>query len=208
MTLRMADGPVANLPPGLDAYAGYTDRGGIGITFPGVVARYPNAQHLSITVHGQAPAMCGDVENGALSSWAGYDYGYANASNVGPQILQHGRPRKLWVAHYTNTPHICDSATCWSSSPVAWEADGTQWTDHGGAWDESLLKDDFFTPGGGPMPRSALPASALPILEVNTSNSQPNQWDVVMRGTDGHVYHIWFQLGSGWSGPEDLTEVG
>ena len=32
--LRMVDGPVANLPPGFDAYAGYVNRSGIGITYP------------------------------------------------------------------------------------------------------------------------------------------------------------------------------
>lgn len=139
----MADGPVANLPAGMDAYAGYADAGGIGITWPQVQA-LPATHHLSISIHG-APAMCGDVEKGALTSWAGYDVGYASASNAGALIARYGRPRRLWVAHYT-TPHICTSAKCWPSSPLAWEADGTQWTDHGGVWDESLLADHFFAP--------------------------------------------------------------
>lgn len=148
--LRMGDGPVADLPAGLDAYAGYADQGGIGVTWP-AVQLLPAAYHLSISIHG-APAMCGDVENGALNSWNGYDVGYVNTSNAGALILRDGRPRKLWTAHYTNTAHICTSAQCWPSSPVPWEADGTQWTDHGGLWDESQLADDFFDfldPSGG-----------------------------------------------------------
>lgn len=144
MTLRMGDGPVANLPAGLDAYAGYADTGGIGVTYPGVVAKYPDAHHLSISVHGQAPAECGDVESGSLASWKGYTVGYASTSRAGDLIRVDGRPRKLWTAHYTNTPHICTSRICWPSSPTIWEADGTQWTDHAGAWDESLLLDNFF----------------------------------------------------------------
>ncbi len=140
--LRMGDGPVANLPPGLEAYAGYIDNSGIGVTFADVYARYPNAQHLSISVHGN-PAMCGDVENGALSSWAGYDYGYCSVSQVNRLIALYGRPRKLWTAH--DDPligaHIC-SPQCWPG--LVTTADGTQHASHGGLWDESLLDDHFF----------------------------------------------------------------
>jgi hypothetical protein len=39
--------------------------------------------------------------------------------------------------------HICDP-TCWPG--LVTTADGTQWIDHDGAWDESLLADDFFGP--------------------------------------------------------------
>lgn len=147
MTLRMADGPVANLPPGLDAYAGYVNRSGIGITWPGVSA-IPAKYHLSITTDG-APAMCADVENGAMSSWAGYTYGYSSVSNVNGLIARYGRPKKLWTAHYTGIPHICSPA-CYPG--LATTADGTQWTDHGGAWDESLLADDFFSLAPPPSP--------------------------------------------------------
>jgi len=217
MTLRMADGPVANLPPGLDAYAGYTDQGGIGITWPAVQA-IPAAHHLSISVHGLAPAMCGDVESGALISWAGYDCGYAAASNVGALILRYGRPRRLWVAHYTGRPHICTSGQCWPSSPLPWAADGTQWTDHGGAWDESLLADNFFAasfplpPGVPVMARTQLPAQALPIQSTSTAAWADGRLDVFMVGADGHVYHIWFNEPAGpthgWNGPEIMDNAG
>jgi hypothetical protein len=143
MTLRMGDGPVGNLPDGLDAVAGYVDDSGIGETYPQVVARFPALQHLSISTHGAA-ADCADVENGALRSWKGYRVGYADASNCGGQIVVDGRPDRLWVAHHTGEAHICTSAACWPASPVEWVADGTQWVDHGGLWDESLLADDFF----------------------------------------------------------------
>lgn len=139
MTLRMADGLPANLPAGLQAYAGYVDDGGDGITYPTVLADFPTARHLSISVHG-APAMCADVENGALNSWKGYTVGYCSVSRADVLVQLDGRPRKLWTAHYTGVPHICGPA-CGLTSTTA---DATQWTDHGGVWDESLLLDDFF----------------------------------------------------------------
>ncbi len=140
MTLRMADGPVANLPAGFDAYAGYVDTSGIGVTFPGVVAHFPDARHLSISAHG-APAQCADLENGAMSDWTGYPVGYCAVSAVMANVAAHGRPEKLWTAHYTETPHLCGPMTCkWPGLTIA--ADGTQW--HSGVYDESLLADDFF----------------------------------------------------------------
>jgi hypothetical protein len=140
--MRMADGPVANLPPGLDAYAGYVNRSGIGITYPAVVAKYPNALHLSITTNG-SPAQCADVESGAMSNWTGYEYGYCSVANVNTLINQYGRPPKLWTAHYDPNigAHIC-SPRCWPG--LLTTADGTQWIDHNGAWDESLLSPTFF----------------------------------------------------------------
>jgi len=143
MTLRMADGPVANLPPGMDAYAGYVNDSGIGRTYPGVVAKYPDAIHFSITTNGSA-AQCADVESGAMSNWVGYEYGYCSVSNVNSLIQRYGRPKKLWTAHYDAAigAHIC-SPVC--TPGLVTTADGTQWTDHGAAdWDESLLSEDFF----------------------------------------------------------------
>jgi hypothetical protein len=144
----MADGPAANLPAGLDAYAGYIDQSGIGVTYPTVVAKFPAAHHLSISVHGH-PADCGDVESGALTSWAGYRVGYCAVSQVNDLIHRYGRPTKLWTAHYTNTAHIC-SPVCWPG--LVTTADGTQWSTHGNRWDESLLNDTFFAPVGPPKP--------------------------------------------------------
>ena len=188
MTLRMADGPVANLPPGLDAYAGYVDNSGIGITWP-EVQQIPAANHLSISVWGN-PAMCADIEAGAMSSWAGYDYGYCSVSAVNSLIARFGRPRKLWTAHYDPSfgAHIC-SPICWPG--LVTTADGTQWTDHG-SWDESLLADDFFGTPTPPTPPpvkgttdvssrfkrltdgTAIAVEITPIGQVWVKNAAPN----------------------------------
>lgn len=140
MTLRMADGPVDNLPAGMDAYAGYVERSGIGITYPIVVKRFPNAYHLSISTHGN-PADCADVESGAQQSWKGYTVGYCSVSRAMALVGSTGRPAKLWTAHYGKGAHICGPHTC---GTVPFTADGTQWIDHTGKWDESLLFDNFF----------------------------------------------------------------
>lgn len=141
MTLTMGDGPVANLPAGLDAYAGYDDNSGIGETYPAILT-LPARYHMSISTQPGVSANCGDVESGALSSWIGYKVGYCNLANAQGLINRDGRPDKLWTAHYTNIPHICNPSCGLGFTGVA---DGTQWTDHGGAWDESLLANDFFS---------------------------------------------------------------
>lgn len=140
MTLNMGDGPVANLPAGLDAYAGYNDQSGIGETYPAILT-LPARYHMSISTQPGVVANCGDVESGALSSWIGYKVGYCNLANAQGLINRDGRPDKLWTAHYTNVPHICNSSCGFGFTGVA---DGTQWTDHGGLWDQSLLDDNFF----------------------------------------------------------------
>jgi hypothetical protein len=149
MTLTMGDGPPENIPPGLSAVAGYVNKSGIGITYPQVVAKFPNAYHLSITTNG-SPAMCADVETGAMSNWTGYSYGYCSVNRVNSLIASYGRPARLWTAHYDPAigAHICSPA-CWPG--LVTTADGTQWVDHGG-WDESLLKDDFFDLSPIPIP--------------------------------------------------------
>jgi len=138
----MGDGPPQNIPAGLDAVAGYVNDSGIGQTYDAVVRKFPDLLHLSITTDGD-PAMCADVESGAMKGWAGYDYGYCSVSNVNALVAQFGRPRKLWTAHQDPAigAHIC-SPLCWPG--LVTTADGTQWIDHNGAWDESLLADDFF----------------------------------------------------------------
>lgn len=166
MTLRMVDGPVANLPPGMDAYAGYVNPSGIGATWREVevLAAREHAIAFSITTDG-APAQCADIESGAMSDWTGYDWGYCAVSNVNALIARFGRPRKLWTAHYDPAlgPHIC-SPLCWPG--LVTSADGTQWAGHGG-WDESVLLDDFFDLAPAPAP--PLPPLPLPIKEDTMS---------------------------------------
>lgn len=145
----MADGPVDNLPDGMDAYAGYVNVSGIGKTFAPVVSKFPNAKHLSITTNSSV-ADCADVEAGGMLGWRDYTVGYCSVARVNALVAQLGRPLKLWTAHYDPTigPHICGPDTCnykVSGQPLVTHADGTQWTDHGGAFDESLLRDDFFS---------------------------------------------------------------
>lgn len=178
--LRMADGPVANLPPGLDAYAGYVNKSGIGVTYPQVVAKYPNAQHLSITTNG-SEAQCADVESGAMKSWTGYTWGYCAVSNVNALIAAYGRPEKLWTAHYDPKigAHICSPA-CWPG--LVTTADGTQWTDHGNAdWDESLLSDNFF---------GTLPPPAPPTITQQSAEGNDDMITVIESANDGnrHVF--------------------
>lgn len=189
MTLRMADGPVANLPSGLNAYAGYVDNGGIGITYPQILVRFPNAQHLSISVHG-ALAMCGDVEKGALSSWVGYDYGYTSISNAQSAINQFGRPKKLWTAHYTGVPHICNSSCGFGFKGTA---DGTQWTNHGNLWDESLLSDNFFNLIPTPTPPAPGPEMLTNCVGMASTPTNKGYWLVQADGGvfafgDAHFY--------------------
>lgn len=162
----MGDGPVANLPPGLGAYAGYVNRSGIGVTWPEVeaLAAQQGAEALSITTDG-SPARVADVESGAMSDWTGYDVGYCAVSDVNRLVAAFGRPRKLWTAHRDPRlgRHIC-SPLCWPG--LVTSADGTQWADHGG-WDESVLLDDFFDLAPAPAP--PLPTLPLPIKEDTMS---------------------------------------
>jgi hypothetical protein len=166
VTLSMADGPVANLPPGMDAYGGYVNASGIGITYPGVVARFPSALHLSFTTDGAA-ALCADVESGAMSGWTNYPYGYCSVSRVNALIRVYGRPKKLITAHYDPAigKHIC-SPKC--TPDLVTTADGTQWIDHGG-WDESVLADDFFILS--PIPVPSKEAGNMLCTDPNTKGS-------------------------------------
>lgn len=186
MTLTMADGPVANLPAGFDAYAGYVNDSGIGTTFPAVqvLAAREKAIAFSITTNG-SPAQCADVESGAMTSWAGYRYGYCAVSNVNELIAQYGRPPKLWTAHYDPKigAHICSPA-CWPG--LVTTADGTQWTN--GTYDQSLLAADFF----GPPPAPPAPPPHLIEGENMTSElvgTQTHVWGII----DNVNYHWWQQ---------------
>lgn len=63
---------------------------------------------------------------------------------------------------------------------------------------------------GGPMPRNALPAGALPATCASAGWTPDGlQWNVIMNGADGRVYHIWWlPAPKTWNGPEDLTQTG
>jgi hypothetical protein len=157
---------VANLPPGADAYAGYTS--GLFPTFPEVkrLAAELGVHLLSIAIDVAHDADCLDVEpldatNAQAPAWVKRQMKrgeprpcvYTSASNSAALIrtLENaGIARsqfRLWSAHYGAGKHICGPGTC--GFPAA---DGTQWTDkargnHGSEIDESLLKDSFFHGG-------------------------------------------------------------
>lgn len=185
MPLNMADGPVANLPPGMDAYGGYVNKSGIGITFPEVeaYAKTQNAIAFSITTDGEQ-AQCADVERGAMSNWMGYDWGYCAVSSVNGLIALYGRPPKLWTAHYDPKigRHIC-SPKCWPG--LVTTADGTQWTNHGGPWDESVLSDNFFDLA--PIPVN-IPKGEITNVEVITINGKEYLVSNIVAG--GHLVQV------------------
>jgi Putative peptidoglycan binding domain len=179
-------------PPGAQAYAAYVD-GHIGDqpNYSWIVANFPGAFHLSITVLGNdADAL--DIESGAVSvsSAARWYQGrkaagvarpvfYASASLMNssliPAIKAAGIPRsgyRLWSAHYGDGRHICGPGSC---GLMSIPADGTQWTDHEDrlSVDESLLIPSFFSGITPPDPVKYLsPAemsaivNALPVLSL------------------------------------------
>ena len=191
----------AQFPRGAQAYAGYLD-GQVASqpNYSWIVAEFPNARHLSITLSAGEDADALDVENGAASvadipGW--YDRQraggaerpciYANASTMQAGIVplvRSGRiPRalvRLWSAHYAGL-HICAPSTC---GAVSIATDGTQWTNM--AWgrnlDESALVADFF---GAPVtkppvvpPWQEKMLDALPELSEGASDAELPHWYV------------------------------
>lgn len=184
----MGDGPVENLQAAarsgvvFDAVAGYVDQSGIGETYPAVVAAFPSTRHLSIATKPGSSAECGDVESGALSNWVDYTVGYCAVSNVNDLVARYGRPRKLWTAHYDPSigAHIC-SPTCWPG--LVTTADGTQWTNHGDVWDESLLADNFFDFQDPPAPPAQRKAHDMASVVIGPGGEVVSTFV----GTDGHA---------------------
>jgi hypothetical protein len=179
VTLTMFDSiTVSDLPHGADAYLGYVD--GEWPTYPQVVAAFPAAYHLSMTVFPGVVADACDCENGDLTvtqaaEWARSRLAagayrpvvYMSAAtmravNAALTSLGVTRPRvRLLSAHYGVGEHICGPSTC--GYP---QADGTQWTDsapglHGSLIDQSLLSAGFFH---GP-PEST--EDVLFVLQIN-----------------------------------------
>jgi hypothetical protein len=155
-------------PPNAAAYAAYVD-GGLGDqpNYAYIVAKFPKAQHLSISLFGNnADAL--DVESGAATpsqvpAWVNAQRKrgiqrpvvYASASTMNSQILSvlsdAGIARstvRLWTAHYEIGQHICGPDSCGALSV---NADGTQWTPNAVVngqtlvLDESFLLETFFT---------------------------------------------------------------
>lgn len=189
----MADGPIVNLPSGMDAYGGYVNESGIGITYPAVVglSKSQNAIPFSITTNGSR-AQCADVESGAMSNWSGYTYGYCSVSRVNNLIALYGRPHKLWTAHQDPSigKHICGPATCNYGGDLVTTADGTQWIDHDGLWDESVLADDFFDLAPPPIP--PIPQENDTVTSLEDAAKTKHVWATI----DNVPYHWWQILNS------------
>jgi len=189
-------------PPGAQAYAAYVDgRDGDQPNYAHVVATFPQARHLSITVF-DADADAADVENGAMNpsdipGWHARQVArgitrpviYASASTMNDEVLAVlrlagiARPStRLWTAHYGAGEHICAPGSC---GDLCIPADGTQWSDSalGRNLDQSLLADDFFI---------ASPVST----GVNWTEQIMQQLPELRQGATGtFVRTVQFQLG-------------
>ena len=194
----MADGiasDVSALPGNLPAYASYVD--GYG-GFAEIVARFPGAAHLSISVNGNR-ARCGDFENGALQNYQAPWWLdnladpdpilYTFASNMQGLIDAAGnRKFKRWSAHVGQGPHICGPSTC--GYP---QADATQYY-FGGSYDLSLCNDNFLSivPVPPPIPEDQNMIAAA----VNADG----RIEVFVESADGSIWHTFQNKGGGWDG--------
>lgn len=183
-------------PSGGEAYAGYVD-GHVGSqpNYAWIVATFPNAYHLSISIFGN-DADCLDIEPGAATpamaaSWYQRQVArgiarpcfYASASTMAadilPVITAAGFPRasiRLWSAHYGDGEHICGPSSC---GLVPIDMDGTQWTSAamGRNLDQSRLHGDFFA--GSPVPTYAeFDMSKIAVLRLGDIDTTGEFWSV------------------------------
>jgi hypothetical protein len=201
-------------PPGADAYAAYVD-GNLGNqpNYAFIVAAFPKAQHLSVSLFGNnADAL--DVEPGAsvpsdIPAWynAQRKRGiqrpcvYASASAMNNEILPvlsgAGIARatvRLWTAHYDVGQHICGPGSC---GALSINADGTQWTPNAVVngvaldLDQSLLLENFFTTD------SSAPTEAE--LQSGQLNLGKNARTVIAV-PEGTAHHIAFGVDNGAQG--------
>jgi hypothetical protein len=161
MTVVMYDSvTVGEIPGDAPAVAGYVD--GNFANYDELVKRFRKARHLSIAVQADADADCLDVEPGdavpaQAPRWFHQQKArglarpcfYTSVSAAEPLIgllAGAGIPRstyRLWTAHYTNRPHLCNAACGFGMLTTA---DATQWTDTalGRNLDQSECQDSFF----------------------------------------------------------------
>lgn len=173
MTLVMADSvTVADLPPGLDFYAGYIS--GRYANATQVQARFPHATVLTIATSAVHDADCLDVEQGDAvpgdaPAWVRRQQArgitrpvvYSGQASMPAVLAALGRAGidrdavRVWTAHYTYKPHICSPTACGAQG---FTADGTQWADDKlglGHYDSSLLAAGFFGAPPAPIPAPA-----------------------------------------------------
>lgn len=150
---------VAMLPPNKAAYAGYI--GGSWPNYREIVQKFPHALHLSVAVASRYDADCLDVEQGDATNatavpWVKRQHArgvkqpvlytfLANAQPMIDHLAKNGIPwgqYKLWIAHWTYSPHIC-TPNC--GLGLKHNAHATQWTNKsmGRNLDESLCSPGF-----------------------------------------------------------------
>ena len=157
----------STVPAGAAIYAGYVN--GNWPTYASFIAKFPSAEHVSITVFSAGNAQVLDVENGDAAAvdvpaWltrqralgqsrttvycsrvGAPGYGWqdvVNACNAASVALP-----DFWIADYTDAPHEC--------SLDGINAVAVQWIDHGG-YDESVVNDPSWpatTPTPPPTPK-------------------------------------------------------
>lgn len=153
---------VTQIPADAECAAGYV--GGSWPTFAnGELRKWcPGAKLVSIAVASRYDADCLDVERGDATPAVAPDWVkrqlahgkkkpilYSSVSEM-PAVLAALRSAgisrdkvRLWTAHYSFKPHLCDSSCGFGFTD---KADATQWTDRSDKrnLDQSLLSKDFF----------------------------------------------------------------
>lgn len=157
---RMYDAvTIENMPLDAKAVAGYV--GGRFQTFPRLAERFPHARRVSIAVASNQDADVLDIEPGdsrpeLAPMWAKRQLErgkvpklYSSVSEM-PEVLRqlaiNGISRsqvRLWTAHYTHVPHLCDSRCGFGFND---KADATQFTNRalGRSLDESVTSRRFW----------------------------------------------------------------
>lgn len=149
-----------NMPGNAEAVAGYTS--GNWPTFPRLAGMFPHARRVSIAVTSAHDADVLDVEPGDATpaeapSWVkrqharglkrpGVYTSVSQAQDLVDLLARFGVARdqyRLWTAHYTFTPHLCDSRCGFG---MRTRADATQFTDRalGRSLDESVTARSFW----------------------------------------------------------------
>jgi hypothetical protein len=197
-------------------------------TYPRLVTRFPAAHVLGIAVDSRFDAECLDVEpgdatNATAPGWVKRQLqrgvkrpvvytSVSNAHALLTALAAEGIKReeiRLWTAHYTFRPHLCD-AKCGFGMPTV--ADATQYHDHALArnLDASLVQDTFFAlpkPAPSPKPKPA-PSPVTPVPHGEPKNQPPfhRLWPVPVP----HWFWTWAQWrkdGQTYARPADAPRV-
>jgi hypothetical protein len=210
---------LSQFPTNPEAVAGYV--GGHWPTYNALVAKFPNAHHLSIAVNAGQAARCLDVEPGDATpdqapTWfhthADHSHGlpvlYASASSINQVRSAMARatiPRSeylLWSAHYTFHEHICSPETC--GYP---QADATQWTDKalGHNLDQSCCQDYFF--GAAPAP-TPTPPTLEDMVAITAAVAADGTLHVFYEHKDGSLWFTYQKKGeTSWKGGQSGKQI-